>query len=273
MSTTFGPGFHASAGHAVDASAYDRWVGRWSRAFVPAVLAAANIKRGNRVLDVSTGTGEAAMAILPAIGAAGSVIGADIASAMLEAARHRLNDSSFWPVAADGQALPFKDGSFDAVVCQLGLQFFPHPEVGLTEFHRVLRRGSCAAACVISTPDRAPVWGILADVLSAYLPEQRHVIQLSFALADPKRLADMFSNAGFRDIRVERQRHEDSFDSFDDYWSPIEAGTGSIPQAYLALPESDRAAVREEIKKRVLQFESGGRLVMSVEMWIGSGRA
>jgi ubiquinone/menaquinone biosynthesis C-methylase UbiE len=225
------------------------------------------------VLDVSTGTGEAAMAILPAVGAAGSVIGADIASAMLAAARQRLNGSSFWPVAADGQALPFKDGSFDAVVCQLGLQFFPHPEVGLREFHRVLRRGSCAAACVISTPDRAPVWGILADVLSAYLPEQRHVIQLSFALADPKRLADMFSNAGFRDIRVERQRHEDSFDSFDDYWRPIEAGTGSIPQAYLALPESDRAAVREEIKKRVLQFESGGRLVMSVEMWIGSGRA
>jgi ubiquinone/menaquinone biosynthesis C-methylase UbiE len=273
MSTTFGPGFHTSAGQAVDALAYDRWIGRWSRSFVPAVLAAANIKRGHRVLDVSTGTGEAAMAILPVVGTAGSVIGADIASAMLEAARQRLNNSSFWPVSADGQALPFKDGSFDAVVCQLGLQFFPHPEVGLTEFHRVLRRGSCAAVCVISTPDRAPVWGILADVLSGHLPEQRHVIQLSFALADPRRLVDLLSAAGFHDIRVERRRHEDEFVSFEDYWNPIEAGTGSIPQAYLALAEADRGAVREEVRKRLSRFEVDGRLVMSVEMLIGSGRA
>jgi ubiquinone/menaquinone biosynthesis C-methylase UbiE len=271
MSGAFGRGFHGAAGQAVDALAYDRWVGRWSRAFVPAVLAAANIKRGYRVLDVSTGTGEAAMAILPAVGAAGSVIGADIACAMLEAACRRLNDSSFWPVAADGQSLPFKDGSFDAVVCQLGLQFFPHPEVGLTEFCRVLRRGGSAAACVISTPNRAPVWGILAEVLGGYLPEQRHVIQLSFALADPRRLVDLLSAAGFHDIRVAKRRHEDAFVDFDDYWNPIEAGTGSIPQAYLALSDADRAAVREEVRKRVSQFESGGRVVMSVEMLIASG--
>ena len=273
MSTTFGRGFHTRVGQPVDTSAYDRWTGRWSRPFVPSVLAAAKVRSGCRVLDVSTGTGEAAMAIRPIVGSSGSVIGADISPAMLEAACHRLSDPLFRPVAADGEALPFKDESFDAVVCQLGLQFFPHPALGLTEFRRVLRQGGYAAACVIATADRAPVWGIFADVLTDHLPEQRHVIQLSFSLADPKRVADLLSKAGFRDIRVQRQRHEDSFDSFEDYWSPIEAGTGSMPQAYLALGDAARSAVREEMRKRLARFESGGRLVMSVEMLIGSGQA
>src|SRR5215813_1252788 len=166
MSTNFGSGLHVAPGRAVDTSSYDSYVGRWSRLFVPALLAAAEVAPGCRVLDVSTGTGEAALMTLPIVGTSGLVIGADISPAMVEDARDRLNDSSFWPVAADGQALPFRDGSFDAVTCQLGLQFFADPALGLREFRRVLRIGGCAAVCVISTPDRAPMWGILANVLS-----------------------------------------------------------------------------------------------------------
>jgi ubiquinone/menaquinone biosynthesis C-methylase UbiE len=225
------------------------------------------------VLDVSTGTGEAALTTLPIVGTSGFVIGADISPAMLQAARDRLGEPSFWPVAADGQALPFKDGSFDAVICQLGLQFFPDSALGLNEFRRVLRIGGCAAVCVISTPDRAPMWGILADVLSRFLPTQRDVLHLSFALADPNRLEGMLAEAGFRDIRVEREKREDVVESFDDYWNPIEAGIGSIPQAYLALSEVDRHSVRNEVTERLLQFESDGRLLMSIEMLIGRGRA
>jgi hypothetical protein len=56
MSTNFGAGFHVAPGRAVDTSAYDRYIGRWSRLFVPAVLAAAEVALGHRVLDVSTGT-------------------------------------------------------------------------------------------------------------------------------------------------------------------------------------------------------------------------
>jgi hypothetical protein len=64
-----------------------------------------------------------------------------------------------------------------------------------------------------------------------------------------------------------------AFESFDDYWEPIEARSGQMPQAYLALPESTRRAVRDEVQARLAAFESGGRLVMSVEMVIGAGRA
>jgi len=225
------------------------------------------------VLDVSTGTGEAALMALPIVGASGFVIGADISPAMLKGARARVHEPLFWPVAADGQALPFRDVSFDNVICQLGLQFFPNPALGLAEFRRVLRSGGSVAVCVISTPDRAPMWGILADVLSRFLPTLRNILYLSFSLDDPTRLEGLLTGAGFRDVRVEREKREDITESFDVYWDPIEAGTGSIPQSYLTLSDVDRRAVREEVRARLSQFESNGKLLMSVEMLIGRGRA
>ena len=243
----FGAGLHAAAGQPVDAVAYEQYIGRWSRLFVPALLAAAEVASGDRVLDVATGPGQAALVALSTVTPAGRVIGADISSAMLTAARARLGTEAFQPVATDGQALAFRDGSFDAVVCQLGLQFFPDPARGLTEFRRVLRAGRCTAVCVISTPDRAPMWGVLADTLSHHLPDQRDALHLGFALADPERLAHLFKIASFRDVRVKREMRQGTIESFDAYWAPIEAGTGQIPQAYRALPASSRRAVREEV--------------------------
>jgi len=273
VKANFAPGLHVASGQAANVSAYDRWVGRWSRLFVPAVLAAAEVAPGRKVLDVSTGTGEAALMALPATGKTGIVIGADIAPAMLLGARDRLRDPLFCPVAADGQALPFKSGVFDAVICQLGLQFFPDPARGLSEFHRVLRPGCCAAACVISTPDRAPMFGVLADVLSRFVPEQRELLHLSFALADADRLERMFSTAGFSDVRVERLLRKGTIPSLDEYWAPIETGMGQQPQLYLALDETDRRTVREEVNARLSVFLSNGQLEMSLEMLIGAGRA
>jgi ubiquinone/menaquinone biosynthesis C-methylase UbiE len=273
MSATLDPGFHAAAGKPVDSLAYDAWVGRWSRLFVPMVIEAADIAQGDLVLDVSTGTGEAAAAALQAVGASGRVVGADIAPPMLASARKRLADPLFWPVAADGQALPFRDEGFDAVVCQLGLQFFPDPARGLSEFRRVLARGAKVAICVISTPDRAPMWGIPAEHLAQLLPAQRHVLSLSFSLADQSRLHDLLADAGFRDVRVERVRREDTIESFEAYWQPIEAGIGSIPQIYHMLSQFDRDAVRNKVKAKLAQFAIDGRLTMAVEMMIGSGRA
>ena len=237
------------------------------------VLSAAKVMPNQRVLDVSTGTGEAALAALPIIGRSGMLVGADIAPAMLEGARERLNNAYFHPVAADGQALPFKNGSFDAVVCQLGLQFFPDPARGLAEFRRVLRPGASAAVCVISTPDRAPMWGLLAEAVGRRIPEQRQVINLSFALADQTRLRSLFIEAGFRNVHVELVEREDTTESFDEYWEPIEAGTGSIPQIYLSLGETERRAVREEVKSQLSRFVSNGTLVMRVAMLICRGSA
>ena len=273
MTTERPPGFHVIPGRAVDASAYEQFTGRWSRLFVPLVLEAADIQPGDQVLDMCTGTGEAAIAIAPAISPAGCLIGVDIASPMLESARGRLNEPIFLPVAADGQALPFPNRCFDAVVCQLGLQFFPNPGLGLKELRRVLRDGGRAGICVISSPDRAPMWGILADLLGRLLPEQQQTVHLSFSLRDPARLETLLIDAGFQEVRIERQTREDSYGSFNEYWDSIEAGIGSIPQTYLMLPDAARLAVRQEVRAKLAEFEAEGRLRMSLEMLIGSGVA
>src|SRR6516165_1161444 len=96
-------GLHAAAGQEVSADAYDRYLGRWSRLFVPSLLAAAEIQPGHRVLDVATGTGEAALMAILAVTCSGSgmVVGTDVSPAMLEAARARLS-GSFLAVVGDG---------------------------------------------------------------------------------------------------------------------------------------------------------------------------
>jgi ubiquinone/menaquinone biosynthesis C-methylase UbiE len=269
----YGPGLHAPSGQPVNIAAYDGYLGRWSRLFAPAVLNIAEVSRGDRVLDLATGPGEAALMALSIVEQSGLVVGVDISEPMLEAARARLGNRSFRPVAADGHALPFRDGQFDAVVCQLSLQFFRDPAQGLGECCRVLRKGGRVAACVISTPDQAPMWGILADSLSRYFPQQEEMLYLSFALADVHQLERLLGTAGFRDVVVMRETRHGTIESFDAYWANVEAGVGMMPQAYRALPEASRRSVRDEVQARLSKYESGGRLAMSVEMVIGTGRA
>jgi SAM-dependent methyltransferase len=82
MAVNFGPGLHSAAGQRVDRSAYDRYLGRWSRLFVPATLTAAEVGPSHRTLDVATGPGEAASMALARVGPAGLVVGVDISLAM-----------------------------------------------------------------------------------------------------------------------------------------------------------------------------------------------
>jgi len=83
----------------------------------------------------------------------------------------------------------------------------------------------------------------------------------------------MLHTAGFRDVGLTHEKRDGIFESFEDYWKPIEAGVGSLPQAYRALPEAIRHAVRHEVKTLLARFDTDGRLAMSVEMLIAAGRA
>jgi hypothetical protein len=117
------------------------------------------------------------------------------------------------------------------------------------------------------------MWGVLADVLGRRLPEQRDTLHLSFALADSEQLERLLQSAGFRDVRVMRETRSGTFDNLAAYWAPIDAGTGHLPQIYRSLPDSFRRAVREEVCTRLAEFESDGRLAMTIEMLIAAGRA
>lgn len=265
-------GLHVADGRHVDESTYDRYIGRWSRLFVPALCEAVGVNEDHKVLDVATGTGEAARAMLPMVGSSGVVVGVDISTAMVETANSRLAGRPYFAVAGSAEVLPFASASFDIVVCQLGLMFFPNPALALAEWRRVVRADGRVAACVIASAERAPMWGILADVVSFHLPDLAVALHMSFRLGDADRLRRLFIDAGFHDVHVLPQSRQGTIASFDDYWTPIEEGIGQIPQAYLTLPESTRQAVKAEVRARLSPFERDGEYTMSVDMLVASGR-
>jgi ubiquinone/menaquinone biosynthesis C-methylase UbiE/uncharacterized protein YbaR (Trm112 family) len=242
--TEFAPGLHAAIGKEVDASAYDRFTGRWSRLFVPDVIAAAEIDPGCTVLNVCTGTSEVAVAALPIIGTTGILVGADISPEMVRSARKRVNHSQFWPVVTDGQALAFRDDCFDAIICQLGLQFFPDPARGLSEFRRVLRPGGKVSVCVNSIPDQAPLWGELAETLGRYLPEKRHIFTIEAGIGSIPQSYLLLSEAHRASVREEVQAKLAKFEIDGSLHLSVEMLIGSgqkdAGNVHAAVPSSTR---------------------------------
>ena len=138
------------------AALYDQAFAHVTAYFMPFLLRAAGVAPGMRVLDIATGTGLSGGAALAAVGPTGHVTAADISPAMVAKACERLGDAPNVVLSVeDGQALPFPDESFDAVLCNLGLMFFPDPVRGLMEFRRVLRPGGRMAVSVNTVVQRS----------------------------------------------------------------------------------------------------------------------
>ena len=260
------PSFDAAA------AAYDRRVGRWSRLYVPALIAAVDIRPGDRVLDVATGTGEAAIVAAPAAEPGGWILGCDISLPMLRAARSKLSDTTVLLAVMDAQALACRDESVDAVICQLGLMFFPDVVRGLREFQRVLRQGRWMAASVWSSPKRAPFVSIFPDVMTRYVPAKRDEMLAGTSLGEGRRLHDLAVGAGFRAVAVTAVTQQIVFAAFEEYWEPIAAGGSPTAALYKDLPEATRDAVREEVRARMQPYVSGGRLVLDSEALLVVGR-
>jgi len=257
-------------GDSVDVGAYDRYLGRWSRLFLPALIEAAACGRGDRVVDVATGPGDAALAVRDVVGDDGVVIGCDIAPAMARAASQR-SGGTLAVVVADAKRLPFPDATFDAVICQLGLMFFPSPHDALVEFARIVRPGGRVAVGVLSTSEHVAMWGVLAAVLSGHLPDQHEIFHLSFSLADPDTVTELFTAAGYGAVQVEAHVRGGEFKSLDEYWEPIERGIGQLPHAYCSLPEPVRRRVRDEVNDHLAPYRDGDRFAMSVEALLATG--
>ena len=107
------------------AASYDQLSGRWSRRYIPALLAQAGIAAGHRVLDVATGTGEAAILAASRVGAGGKAVGIDVSRPMLGVAAAKMAQPPIALLQMDAQVLGFKDESFDAVVCSWVSRFCP----------------------------------------------------------------------------------------------------------------------------------------------------
>lgn len=134
---------------------------RWRRLVVQAVDPAP----GQVVLDVAAGTGTSS---LPLRARGARVVAADFSLGMLREGRRRSPVLPF--VAADATALPFADGSFDAVTISFGLRNVVDPAAALREFHRVTRPGGRLVVCEFSTPTNPAFRTLYSEYLMAALP-------------------------------------------------------------------------------------------------------
>jgi SAM-dependent methyltransferase len=252
-------------------AAYDQMTGRWSRLYVPTLLAQAGVEAGHRVLDVATGTGEVAIVVASRVGASGKVVGIDVSRPMLAVAAGKIAERPIVLLEMDAQALAFKDDSFDAVVCQLGLMFMRDAASALQEWARVLRSRSRLAVCVYATPDRVPLYGILMDELMRRLPDQRDVLYQPSALADGEILERLLAGAGLKAVRVIEETRVHRFASFDEYWNPFEAGGGRHGQLYMKLPASVRQEVQSAVRDRMRPYFVNECLEIAADVFFGVG--
>src|SRR5262249_35963150 len=186
-------------------------------------------------------------------------------------ARARLGDAPNTLVAVeDAQALSFPDRCFDAVLCNLGLMFFPDPVRGLSEFRRVLRPGGCTAVSVNTVVERSYNHQINV-MIARHVPSLADAVTRTFALGDGLRLQSLFIEAGFTDIETHTVKHTFVLPSFDAYYGPFERGGASTGQALATLPDEIRAPVREEARRYF--GDKGGPIESETEYRIASGRS
>lgn len=154
-------------------------------------LEAARIEPHERVLDVACGTG-----IVTSRVRAARVVGLDVSPHMLEIARRTAPDVEW--VCASGQAMEFPDRSFDVVLCQHGLQFFPDREAGARELRRV-----CAKRAVVTCWAPLEQQTFMADLVRA----QAHHLGVSVEEASTPfsmpELGPLLRDAGFVWIEVD----------------------------------------------------------------------
>lgn len=255
------------------AGGYDQSFGRVSGHFIPALLRAAKLGPGQQVLDVATGTGIAAEAAAKMVGSSGHVTATDISRPMLDKARERLSGLANVSFAVEnGQALTLLEASFDAVLCSVGLMFFPDPLAGLAEFRRVLRDGGRCAVSVATTPERSFVSRINAAI-GRHVPSRAAASAQHFSLGDAGRLQALFEEAGFLEFETTTEYRRFPFTSFDAYFAPIEGGQGPTATEYRALPTDVRRAIREDVRRELEGTTNpGGPIEVPVEIRISSGR-
>lgn len=121
----------------------DLMSGGLHRAWKAYTVMVANLKEGDKALDIAGGTGDLALAFAKKVGSTGQVVHTDINEAMLRVGRDRLiNKGVILPtMVCDAEALPFPDNHFDLVSVAFGLRNMTHKNAALKEMNRVLRPG------------------------------------------------------------------------------------------------------------------------------------
>ncbi len=184
---------------------YDEYLGPLLFEYYAAELAGrVTVPPGGRVLELACGTGIATGHLRAALPADVEIVATDLNEAMLDFARKKRGDlAKVHYQVANAQDLPFEDASFDAVVCQFGIMFFPDKAAGAREALRVLKPGGTYAFNVWDSLDRNPVIKVAQDTISGFFdgdPPTFLLTPFGYHALDP--IVALLRDAGFGALDV-----------------------------------------------------------------------
>jgi SAM-dependent methyltransferase len=245
--------------------------------FVPALFSqwgevirvAAAVAPGKRVLDVACGTGILARRLATLLASPQSIVGLDLAPGMLEVAKRVAPDIEWQQGSAE--SLPFADASFDAVVSQFGLMFFPDRVRALREMLRVLTPGSRLAVAVWDSLDHIPAFADELKLMEHLAGRgAADALRSPFVLGDPDDLEQLARDAAICDPAIATHRSTARFPSIR---SLVEADLrGWIPMMGVFLDENtiERVLAEAEIALRAYA-NSRGELAFQISAHVLSG--
>jgi len=224
-----------------DSAAYERFMGRWSRAVAPVFLDWLGARPRANWLDVGCGTGILAETLLE-LCAPASVDAIDPAPAQVKAAERGPAAGRAAFRVADARKLPFPDASFDVVASALVINFIPERPAALAEMRRVARADGVVAAYV---------WDFAAE-LSPSGPLRRAMRRVGAEVpgipgAEASRLEaldGLFRSAGLEQVETRTIDVCLAYADFQDFWQAQTAGYAPTTKIIAAMKDSERARLR-----------------------------
>jgi SAM-dependent methyltransferase len=261
------------------AKAWNDWgvfLRQWLGPATEQMLDMAHVVEGSRVLDVAAGAGDQSLLIAERVGAKGHVLATDISSNILEYARENAQRAGVKNVETrvlDGEDLNLPDDSFDAIVCRLGLMYFPHQEKALAGFHRVLKKDGRVGLVVFSAPENNRFFSSAISIVRrrAGLPTPALGQPGPFSLASPRVLENLLTSARFRDVEVKRESAPLRMESADECVRFMRESFGALHQMLSGLGEKEQMDAWEEIRHELDQFETGSRFTSPCELLVAVG--
>lgn len=233
----------------------------WLHAATEALLRAAEIAPGARVLDVAAGSGDQTLDIASRVGPDGHVLATDLSPAILALAAENARRNGFRNIetrVADGESLEVPEASFDAAICRLGLMFFPDPLKGLREIQRALKPGGRACTLVFSSVEQNPCVAILMSTalrhagLPARDPNQPGG---PLSLGKPGRIDQLFEAAGFSAVSTIRISAPFRLPSVSAYLDFVRNSASPIVDLLSRLDASAQEAAWSDIEAQLRAFD------------------
>ena len=251
----------------------------YERFFVPAIgaplatdlIGLAALRPGERVLDVACGTGIVARLASQQVGNNGSVTGLDVNPGMLAVARTATPPgmSIEWH-EANAEAMPFPDGSFDIVLCQMGLQFMADNPAALGEMRRVLVPGG---RLICNVPGPTPqLFTILAEALARHVGgEAAGFVNHVFSFHDTEEIQGIVRDAGFHDVSVESETRSLRLPAPQEFLWQYVHGT-PLAGAAGQMDDESRSSLEHDVIAKWQQFAKDRALVLEVPIVVVTAR-